>query len=194
MKNKLLIFLLGLMFATMQACGPKTEMNEESEAMDAVETTPVASNDISVAERRANIEIARAELAEQRRIASEELAKTTPFYILDNGKLVYNKTETPPSFTGGENAMNQFLEDNLQYPQSAADEGVEGTVFVDFIVGENGVVREATVTSFTFDDIDPAFKTEALRVVNLMPRWVPGRQHGKPVDVKYSIPITFMLL
>lgn len=191
MKHTLLIFLVGLMFATMQACGPKTEKNEES---DAVKTTPVASNNISAAERRANIEKARAQLAEQRRIAYEELVKTTPFYKLENGKLVYNKAETSPSFTGGETAMNKFLEDNLQYPQSAKDDGLEGTVFVDFIVGENGEVREATATSYTFDDVDPAFQAEALRVVNAMPRWIPGRQHGKPVDVKYSIPITFMLL
>lgn len=55
------------------------------------------------------------------------------------------------------------------------------------------IVREATATSYTYDEVDPAFQAEALRVVNLMPPWIQGRQHGKPVDVQYSVPITFML-
>lgn len=189
MKNKLSIFLLGIALVTMQACGSKTENNETSEVVEA----PAVTVSSTAAERRSNAEKARVELAEQRRLAKEELAKTTPFYKLDNGKLVYNKAETSPSYVGGEMAMNKFLEDNLVFPASSENKGSEGTVFVDFIVGSNGAVREAAATSYTFEEVDPAFQTEALRVVNLMPRWVPGRQHGKPVDVKFSVPITFMI-
>ena len=89
--------------------------------------------------------------------------------------------------------MHKYLKDNLEFPPSAEDKGSEGTVYVDFIVGSDGVVREATATSYTYDEVDPAFQTEALRVVNSMPRWIPGRQHGKPVDVKFSVPITFAI-
>ncbi|MBL7870970.1 MAG: TonB family protein [Cyclobacteriaceae bacterium] len=189
MKNKLSIFLLGISLVTVQACGSKKETKQES----VVEATPVATVTLTAAERRASIEKATQELAEKRRIAFVELSKTTPFYTLADGKLIYNKAETSPSFVGGEAAMNKFLKDNLMFPEDAEEEGLEGTVYVDFIVGSNGVVREATATSYTYDKVDPAFQTEALRVVNLMPRWVPGRQHGKPVDVKYSVPITFMI-
>lgn len=189
MKNKLSIFLLGIALVTIQACGSKTENNESAEVVE----TPAVTVALTPAERRAIADKARMELAEQRRIAFTEMSKETPFYTLDNGKLVYNKAETSPSYVGGDMAMNKFLEDNLVFPASAENMGLEGTVFVDFIVGSNGAVREATATSYTFEDVDPAFQTEALRVVNLMPRWVPGRQHGKPVDVKFSVPITFMI-
>jgi len=189
MKNKLSTILLGIALVTMQACGPKTDKSEES----AVVETPAATVAYTATERRAAAEKARMELAEQRRLAFVALSKTTPYYTLANGKLVYNKAETDPAYVGGDAAMYKFLKDNLEFPTSAEDKGSEGTVFVDFIVGSNGAVRETTATSFTYDEIDPAFQTEALRVVNSMPRWIPGRQHGKPVDVKYSVPITFMI-
>ena len=180
---------MGITLVTMQACGSKTENNETSQVVE----TPAVTVSSTANERRSNAEKARIELAQQRRLAMEELSRTTPFYTLDNGKLVYNKAETSPSYVGGEMAMDKFLKDNLVFPASAEEEGSEGTVFVDFIVGSNGAVREATATSYTFEEADPAFQTEALRVVNLMPRWVPGRQHGKPVDVKFSVPITFII-
>ncbi|MBZ0247917.1 MAG: energy transducer TonB [Cyclobacteriaceae bacterium] len=189
MKNKLSIILFGIALVTIQACGPKTDKNEAAEVTE----TPVMAVALTAAERRAGVEKARIEMAEQRRIAFAELSKETPYYTLANGKLIYNKAETSPSFVGGEAAMSKFLKDNLEFPASAENKGSEGTVFVDFIVGSNGAVREATATSYTYDDVDPAFPTEALRVVNAMPRWIPGRQHGKPVDVKFSVPITFMI-
>lgn len=190
MKSKLSIFLLGLALVIMQACGSKTEKNKESAI---TETTPVETVALTHAEMHARAEKARMELAEQRRIALEELYKTTPYYTLANGKLVFYKAEISPSYTGGNAAMNKFLNENLKFPADAEDEGLEGTVFVDFIVGSDGVVRETSATSYTYENVDPAFVTEALRVVNLMPRWIPGSQHGKPVDVKYSVPITFMI-
>lgn len=190
MKSKLSIFLLGLALVIMQACASKTEKNEETAAEN---TTPVETVALTHAEMHANAEKARMELAEQRRIALDELYKTTPYYTLANGKLVFNKAEISPSYTGGNAAMNKFLNENLKFPADAEDEGLEGTVFVDFIVGSDGVVRETSATSYTYEEVDPAFVTEALRVVNLMPRWVPGTQRGKPVDVKFSVPITFMM-
>lgn len=189
MKNILSIFLLGVVLVTIQACGPKTEQTEEY----AVVETPAASVALTASERRANAEKARTELAEKRRIAFAETSKLTPYYTLADGKIIYNKVETAPSYTGGEAAMVKYLNDNLKFPESAEDKGSEGTVFVDFIVGSNGVVREATATSYTYEEVDPAFPTEALRVVNSMPRWIPGRQNGKPVDVTFSVPVTFQM-
>lgn len=190
MKNKLSFFLLGLALVLMQACGPKTEKNEETAA---VETTPVKTVALTHAELHARAEKARIELAEQRMIAWNELSTATPFYTLPDGKIVFNKAETSPSYTGGNTAMNKFLKENLKFPADAEDEGLEGTVFVDFIVGSDGAVRETSATSYTYEEVDPAFVTEAIRVVNLMPRWIPGRQNGKPVAVKFSVPITFMI-
>ena len=91
--------------------------------------------------------------------------------------------------------MNKYLRSNLKYPQDAVDKGVEATVFFDFVVGSNGVVREVSATEVVKDgeDDDQQMKAEAIRVVTSMPAWVAGRQNGKNVDAKFSIPITFEL-
>ena len=112
MKNKLSVFLLGIALVTMQACGSKTENNETAEVVE----SPAVTVALTSAERRAKAEKARVELAEQRRLAFVEMSRETPFYKLDNGKLIYNKAETSPSYVGGDMAMNKFLEDN-NFPQ-----------------------------------------------------------------------------
>lgn len=70
---------------------------------------------------------------------------------------------------------------------------MEGTVFVDFIVGAKGVIREVVATDVTNDEMDQSLKAEAIRVVTAMPNWVAGTQHGKAVDTSFSVPITFQL-
>jgi protein TonB len=87
--------------------------------------------------------------------------------------------------------MRNYLKDNLKYPQDVVDGQEEGLVFVDFVVDKNGIVRDVEVTEETNEDVAVAFRSEAARVVSSMPKWIPGRQHGKAVDVKFSIPILF---
>jgi protein TonB len=106
---------------------------------------------------------------------------------------VYYKAEVNPSFTGGQKALDAYLNDNLVYPQEAEELGLEGTVFVDFIVLADGSVNEVEVLNDPSDDIDQRFKDEAVRVVSSMPDWAPGQQRGKAVDVKFSLPITFQI-
>ena len=89
--------------------------------------------------------------------------------------------------------MRKYLRDNLKYPESAQDDGVEGTVFVDFVVDKKGAVTNVSATETTMTTVDSALVNEAVRVVSVMPAWTPGTQGGKPVDVAYSIPITFEL-
>jgi len=119
--------------------------------------------------------------------------KTTPTYKDKSGKIVYNKAEVDPSFTGGNNEMKKYLRDNLNYPKQAEDDGIEGTVFVDFVVDDRGSVREVTASDVVGEDVDLMLKNEAVRVVASMPAWVPGTQRGKAVDTRFSIPITFQL-
>lgn len=190
MKTKLSIFFVGLALVTMQACGPTTEKNEQSTD---TKSADVKQKPLTLAERQAKLEKERHEMEQKRMIAFAELSKATPYYTLPDGKLVFYKVETAPSFIGGEKAMTKFLEENLVYPEGAQYAQLEGTVFVDFIVAADGSVRDAEVTSYTYENVDPAFVDESLRVVKMMPPWSPGLQNGKPVDVKYSIPITFQL-
>ena len=88
--------------------------------------------------------------------------------------------------------MNKYLTDNLNYPKEALDNGAEGTVYVDFIVNEDGMVSEIAASDFV-GDIDQTLKDEAVRVVASMPAWVAGRQNGKNVSSAFSIPITFQI-
>ncbi len=97
--------------------------------------------------------------------------------------------EDMPEYPGGEGAMYKWLGKNIKYPQVAKENGIEGKVFVRFIVDQSGKVRDASVVR----GIGGGCDEEALRVVNMMPDWKPGKQRGKPVRVQFTIPIHFQL-
>jgi TonB family protein len=188
MKNNLNILILVTVFL-MQSCSPKSKNSDEY-----VEEKPAAkSTSLSAADRRAKVEKERADRAEKRRIALLDRAKKALTYTDSKGKVVYNKAEVDPSFVGGDKAMMKYLRDNIVYPKDAQDNGVEGTVFVDFIVTENGTVTDAVVTDAPEENETASLRAEAIRVVTSMPRWTPGQQHGQPVQVSYSLPISFQL-
>ena len=97
--------------------------------------------------------------------------------------------ETRPSFRGGEQKLFEFLGNNLVYPQEAKDAGIEGKVFVEFYIEKDGTVCDAKVLR----GIGYGCDEEALRVIGLMPKWYPGKQRGKAVRVRYTLPINFKL-
>ncbi len=198
MKHILNFVLLASSLIVMQACGSKSEQNKESSLTheDSVSGGLSAKTEevqLTLAEKRVKLEKETAIREERRRLAFEEQIKTNPTYKDSKGRIVYNKAETDPSFTGGKNAMMKYLNDNIQFPKDAEAEELEGTVFVDFIVTENGDVQEVGVTDAPGEEVDQRFRDEAIRVVSSMPKWVPGMQHGKPVPVKYSLPIAFQI-
>jgi len=88
----------------------------------------------------------------------------------------------------------KYLQDNTNFPKDAEKKGLEATVFVDFIVGANGVVREVGVTDTPGEEVETSFRVEAIRVVSTMPKWIPGRQRGKSVPVRFSLPIAFQII
>lgn len=193
MRKTFQLFILLCSVIIWQSCGPKTETTENDIVMDSVSDGSLDDLAEEAAAKHLKIEEARAEKQEQRDLAVAEKAKTSPTYKDASGKVVYNKAEIDPSFTGGQKAMMTYLRDNLQYPKAAEDKGIEGTVFVNFIIDKKGNVREAAASDVIGDDIDQLLTNEAVRVVAGMPAWVAGRQHGKDVDVSFSIPITFEL-
>lgn len=97
--------------------------------------------------------------------------------------------EKQPEYPGGEEAMFEFLRNNLKYPQSCIDNKIQGRVLVTFVVEKDGSLVEAEVVKSVNAELD----AEALRVVNAMPAWSPGEQKGKKVRVKYTIPVIFKL-
>lgn len=102
---------------------------------------------------------------------------------------VFDVVEEQPSFPGGQGAMMSWLSDNIKYPVTAAQNGVQGRVLVQFIVGKSGDISDVKVIR----GVDPSLDREAVRVVNAMPKWKPGRQGGENVNVRYTLPLTFRI-
>ena len=105
------------------------------------------------------------------------------------GEQIYDIVEQYPEFPGGYSALTEWIDDNLKFPVEAAMDGIEGRVIVQFIVRPTGKIVDAKVVR----GIAPSLDKEALRLINIMPSWIPGRQKGKAVNVRYTLPITFKL-
>ena len=102
---------------------------------------------------------------------------------------VFHVVEQMPQFPGGQAAMMKFIADSLRYPSVSCEHRIEGRVVVQFVVDcEGNILNPLVVRS-----VDPLLDREAIRLVKLMPKWIPGRQNGKPVNVVCVVPIRFKL-
>ena len=106
---------------------------------------------------------------------------TTVYQVTDVEKL--------PEFQGGDEALYKFLRDNLKYPEQARALGMEGVVMVGFVVNKDGTISNV----ITPKNPHQSLSDEAIRVVKLMPKWKPGMQDGKAVNVRFILPIEFKL-
>lgn len=158
-------------------------------AKDAVEMmNPSETAEMKAAEAaeltKAEEEAKAAELAKAEAKASDA---TAPADTTKN--VVYDVTETMPQFPGGQEVLLKYLAANIKYPASAVKAKKQGRVIVTFIIQKDGSVTKAQIAK----SVDPELDVEALRIVKAMPNWTPGTQDGKPVNVKYVIPIVFSL-
>lgn len=102
---------------------------------------------------------------------------------------VFFIVEEMPEFPGGEAALRQFIAQSVKYPVIAQENGIQGRVYVTFVVDADGGISDPRVAR----GVDPSLDKEALRVVSMLPKWKPGKQRGKPVRVSYTVPINFQL-
>ena len=102
---------------------------------------------------------------------------------------VYDVVDQMPQFPGGFEKLKEFIEKNRRYPKSLQDCCIQGRVVVTFVVEKTGKISHAKVAR----GVNPALDKEALRVVRKMPQWIPGKIHGKNVDVRYTMPVDFRL-
>lgn len=109
----------------------------------------------------------------------EEEEEAQVFYIV----------EDMPEFPGGDLALRKYIANAIKYPVIAQENGIQGKVYVTFVVGKDGRVTNAQIAR----GVDPSLDKEALRVVNSLPKWKAGMQRGKPVNVSYTVPISFVL-
>ena len=108
----------------------------------------------------------------------------------EDSDMVYSNPEVEPQFPdGGDKGLMQFLESKLRYPVEAQMKGIQGRVLVNFVVGADGSISDAKILR----SVNRLLDEEALRVVSLMPKWIPGTIDGKAVDVKYTLPFSFKL-
>ena len=102
---------------------------------------------------------------------------------------IFQVVENAPAFPGGDASRMKFLQENIKYPQMARESGIQGTVYVTFVVERSGAVTDVKILR----GIGGGCDEEAVRVVKNMPKWEPGKQRGKPVRVQFNMPIKFTL-
>ena len=102
---------------------------------------------------------------------------------------IFMVVEDAPEFPGGTQALLDYLRKNIKYPPICRENGIQGRVLVSFVVNKDGAIVEPQVVKSVNKQLDQ----EALRVISTMPNWKPGKQRGKPVRVKYTVPVNFRL-
>ena len=119
-------------------------------------------------------------------LASDE--DVVEYTVVSTPDKVFDVVEEMPQYPGGASAMMEYLMKNIRYPKDAFDAGVQGRVIIQFVVGKDGSISDAHVEKGVSLSLDE----EALRVINSMPNWIPGKQNGVAVAVKYTVPVTFL--
>ncbi len=161
-------------------------------------TAPVIKKDEDVApedELKSQDELARTALAigsfdvKGNDEAAGEVLKAKEVIAQEAEEQVFDVVEQMPQFPGGDAALFEYLSKNIKYPTIAEENGVQGRVIVTFVVERDGSITDVQVVK----SVDPALDKEASRVVAGMPSWIPGKQNGSAVRVKYTVPVTFRL-
>jgi TonB family C-terminal domain len=109
--------------------------------------------------------------------------------IGDSTENTFQIIETMPSFPGGEHALNQYLAKNIKYPVDAMISGIQGRVICQFVVNKEGLIVDIDVIR----SVNPSLDKEAVRVIEGMPKWNPGIKNGEPINVRYTMPISFRM-
>ena len=156
---------------------------ESRKNVQSTEAIERKDNKMEVQVDNRNSEMSAQKVEETTEVANEESAEKGP---KKSPKKVYEYIENMPTFNGN---LNQWLLQNMKYPVEAMNKKEQGKVIVQFIVSENGEVSEPKIIR----SVSPALDEEACRIVLAMPKWNPGKLKGKPVAVRYMLPITFRL-
>ena len=109
--------------------------------------------------------------------------------VAKKNQKVFDIVEQMPEYPGGQAALFEFISKNVKYPEDAVKKKGEGKVFVTFVVDTDGKITDVSLLRKVFPSLD----AEAIRVISAMPNWIPGKQKGQVVRVKYTVPIMFRL-
>ena len=142
----------------------------------------IVEDDVETEDLNINAEVEQNEIIEEYvapEVVEEEVSETEIFQIV----------EEMPSFPGGEGKLMEYVAKNIKYPQIARETGIQGRVFVGFVVEPDGSISNVKLLR----GIGGGCDEEAMRVIKSLPKWKPGKQRGKPVRVSYQIPVFFKL-
>lgn len=168
---------------------PITEQEEPKQAPPPPEA-PKVEEVLQIAENDADVEESTIQSNEDKGEAVE--FKYVPEVVEEEEveeQQIFQVVEEMPEFPGGMAECLKFLAKNIKYPTIAQENGVQGRVIVQFVVNQDGSIVDPVVVR----SVDPYLDKEALRVIQMMPKWKPGKQRGKAVRVKYTVPVTFKL-
>ena len=168
---------------------PITEQEEPKQAPPPPEA-PKVEEVLQIADNDANVEETTIQSNEDKGEAVE--IKYVPAVVEEEEveeQQIFQVVEEMPEFPGGMAECMKFLAKNIKYPTIAQENGTQGRVIVQFVVNRDGSIVDAKVVR----SVDPYLDKEALRVINTMPKWKPGMQRGKPVRVKFTVPVMFRL-
>jgi len=168
--------------ATVAFTPPKIVKDEEIRDEDLVKTQQ------ELTDTKADISVATVEGVQGGTVDIADL-QDHKVVVEDQKPQIFNHVEVMPEFPGGNNALLKWLADNINYPTIAQEQGIQGRVSLRFVVKPDGSVGDVEVVK----GLDPSCDKEAMRVVNKMPKWIPGKQNGNPVYVYYSLPVVFRL-
>lgn len=152
---------------------------------------PSAEEVLKIVQNDANIEETEVATSEDKGEAVQ-VVSTGPAVVVEEvveEEQIFQVVEEMPSFPGGDAECMRFLNKNIKYPTIAQENGIQGRVILQFVVNKDGSIVDVVVAR----SVDPYLDKEAVRVVNMMPKWKPGKQRGKPVRVKFTLPVTFRL-
>ncbi|HPX76082.1 MAG TPA: energy transducer TonB [Bacteroidales bacterium] len=172
--------------STVQEAPPEEpEPEPEPEPETVIEELTVVEDDVKVADININTE------ADEKTQTSTKVVQVTEVEIVEEEiePIAFAVVETKPEYPGGEAALLKYIADNTVYPPVAKENGIQGRVFVQFVIDVTGRVTKVQVAR----GVDPYLDTEAVRVVKTLPKWTPGKQRGKSVPVTYIVPINFKL-
>ena len=122
-------------------------------------------------------------------LKAKEMIINEPVKPKEEENKVFDVVEQMPSFPGGMAALMAYLQKSIKYPPVAEENGIQGRVVCTFVVERDGSVTDVRVAK----SVDPSLDKEVVRVVSAMPKWIPGKQNGQSVRVKYTLPVTFRL-
>jgi periplasmic protein TonB len=169
---------------TIQETPPEEIEPPEPEPETVIEELTIVEDDVEVADVDINSE-------------ADENTRTNTNVVFTDVEIVEEEVEPisfavvedKPIFPGGDAALMKYIADNTKYPEIAKENGIQGRVFIQFVIDKTGKVTKVQVAK----GVDPYLDEEAVRVVKSLPNWSPGKQRGKPVPVTFVVPINFKL-